>query len=89
MNKLPNLVFMMTDHQRADSINMTQLGTDGQPIAVCPALNQLATEGTYFSRTYNTCPLCIPARTALATGKYPTKMALSSMIGKEGVLVII
>ncbi len=73
MNKLPNLVFMMTDHQRADSINMTQLGADGQPIAVCPALNQLATEGTYFSRTYNTCPLCVPARTALATGKYPTK----------------
>ena len=73
MSKLPNLIFMMTDHQRADSIGMTQLGAKRQAISVCPTLNQLAEEGTYFPRTYSTCPLCVPARTALATGKYPTK----------------
>ena len=73
MNNLPNLIFIMTDHQRADSIGMTQLGTNGRPIPVCPTLNQLAEEGIYFRRTYTTCPLCVPARTALATGKYPTR----------------
>ena len=52
---------------------MTQLGTNGRPIPVCPTLNQLAEEGIYFSRTYTTCPLCVPARTALATGKSPTR----------------
>ena len=26
-----------------------------------------------FERAYDTCPLCVPARTALATGVYPTK----------------
>ncbi len=64
----PNLLFIMTDHQRADSIGMVQAG-----IEVTPHLNRLAGEGTTFTRAYNTCPLCAPARTALATGKYPTQ----------------
>lgn len=64
MNK--NLVFIMTDHQRYDSINMVQDGKE-----VTPNLNNLCKEGALFERTYNTCPLCVPARTALATGKNP------------------
>jgi arylsulfatase A-like enzyme len=64
----PNLLFIMTDHQRADSLGMVQSGSE-----VTPNLNQLAGAGTCFTRAYNTCPLCVPARTALATGKYPTK----------------
>ena len=63
----PNILFIMTDHQRADSIGMVQAGTQ-----VAPNLDRLASQGTVFSRAYNTCPLCAPARTALATGKYPT-----------------
>lgn len=58
----------MTDHQRADSLGMVQAGLE-----VAPHLNQLASRGTVFTRAYNTCPLCVPARTALATGLYPTK----------------
>jgi arylsulfatase A-like enzyme len=42
-------------------------------VEVCPALNRLAAQGTAFSRAYTTCPLCVPARTALATGRYPTE----------------
>jgi arylsulfatase A-like enzyme len=67
-DKNPNLLFVMTDHQRADSIGMVQAG-----IEVTPNLNRLASRGVVFTRAYNTCPLCVPARTALATGKYPTK----------------
>ncbi len=63
-----NLLFIMTDHQRADSIGMVQGGVE-----VTPNLNRLAAEGVVFNRAYTTCPLCVPARTALATGKYPTK----------------
>jgi arylsulfatase A-like enzyme len=66
--KSPNLVFIMTDHQRADSLGMVQAG-----IEVTPNLNRLASESTHFKRAYNTCPLCVPTRTALFTGKYPTK----------------
>ncbi|MFW6133850.1 MAG: sulfatase-like hydrolase/transferase [Planctomycetota bacterium] len=67
MPKRPNLLVIMTDHQRGDSVGMVQSG-----IEVCPNINRLAAEGASFSRAYNTCPLCVPARTALATGRYPT-----------------
>ena len=66
-NAQPNLLFLMTDHQRADSLSMVQAGAE-----VCPNLNRLAARSAVFTRAYNTCPLCVPARTALATGKYPT-----------------
>jgi len=66
-NRKPNILFIMTDHQRADSIGMFQANTE-----VTPNLNRLASQATVFSRAYNTCPLCAPARAALATGKYPT-----------------
>ena len=58
----------MTDHQRADSLGMVQAGVE-----VTPNLTRLASRGTAFSRAYNVSPLCVPARTALATAKYPTK----------------
>ena len=64
----PNLLFLATDHQRADSIGAVQAGVE-----VTPNLNRLAAEGTHFQRAYTTCPLCVPARTAIATGQYPTR----------------
>lgn len=67
MESLSNLIFIMTDHQRADSIGMVQDGKE-----VTPVLNRLAEESVVFTKAYNSCPLCVPARTALATGKYPT-----------------
>lgn len=67
-DRTPNLVLIMTDHQRYDSIGMVQAGVE-----VCPNLNRLAAGGSYFERTYNTAPLCAPARTAIFTGLYPTR----------------
>lgn len=63
----PNILFITTDHQRYDSLNMIV-----NDIEVTPNLNRLGEESVNFSRAYNTCPLCVPARTSLATGKYPT-----------------
>jgi arylsulfatase A-like enzyme len=63
-----NLVFLMTDHQRHDSLGMTQCGRE-----VTPFLNRLASGSVRFDRAYTACPLCVPARTALATGLYPTR----------------
>jgi len=64
----PNLLFLMTDHQRAGSLGTSQAG-----IEVTPNLNRLARHAAVFSRAYNTCPLCVPTRTALATGIAPTR----------------
>jgi len=63
-----NLLFIITDHQRSDSIGMVQNGRE-----VTPHLNRLAKESNHFTRAYTTSPLCVPARAALATGLYPAK----------------
>lgn len=56
----------MTDHQRFDSLNMVQCGKE-----VTPNLNKLLEESYQFSHCYNTTPLCVPARTSIATGIAP------------------
>ena len=63
-----NLLFITSDHQRADSIGLTQAGRE-----VTPHLNALAGRGTHFTRAYSACPLCVPARAALATGLRPAR----------------
>jgi len=64
----PNFLLLITDHQRADSIGMQQNGRE-----VTPHLNAFARDNAHFRRAYTTAPLCIPARTAMATGVYPTR----------------
>lgn len=63
-----NLLFITSDHQRADSIGLQQAGR-----VVTPRLNALAAAGTQFTRAYSACPLCVPARAALATGLRPAR----------------
>ena len=57
----PNLLFITIDHGRADSVRPE----------VMPNLCILANRGWRAERCYTPCPLCVPARTALATGRYP------------------
>lgn len=56
----------MTDQQREDTIGMS---VGGEPVT--PTLTRLAAESVRFENAYNACPLCVPARTALATGVAP------------------
>lgn len=60
----PNLLFLMTDQQRADTI---------EPQTVCqtPNLDKLAAGGARFSRCYTVNPICSPARASLMTGLLP------------------
>lgn len=62
----PNIVLIMTDQQRFDSI--TALGHDH---AVTPHLDRLVTEGAAFTNTYVASPSCAPSRASLFTGLYP------------------
>ena len=67
-SRVMNLLFITSDHQRADSIGATQAGR-----VATPHLNALAGQGAHFTSAYSTCPLCVPARAALATGLRPAK----------------
>jgi arylsulfatase A-like enzyme len=61
-----NLLFLMTDQHRADT-----LGVYGNALASTPNLDALARSGTTFSRWYTPTAICTPARASLLTGEAP------------------
>lgn len=63
----PNILLLMTDQQRGDC-----LGIDGHPVLQTPYLDQVAADGFRFDRAYSACPVCIPARRTLMSGKKPS-----------------
>jgi arylsulfatase A-like enzyme len=62
----PNIILIMTDQQRADTI-----GALGAPWMRTPTLDRLATEGAAYTECFVTSPVCVGARASLFTGKYP------------------
>jgi len=61
-----NVLFLMTDQHRADT-----LGAYGNPHASTPVLDELARTGTRFDRWYTPTAICTPARASLLTGQAP------------------
>src|SRR5258708_22786418 len=59
-----NVLFIITDQQRWDT-----LGCMGNKIIKTPHLDQLAAGGARFTRMYSSCPVCVPARTVMLTGR--------------------
>lgn len=62
----PNILLIMTDQQRGDC-----LGVEDHPVLLTPNMDSIAGSGTRFSSAYSTCPVCIPARRSMMSGKYP------------------
>ncbi|MEP0962479.1 MAG: sulfatase-like hydrolase/transferase [Roseobacter sp.] len=62
----PNIVFIITDQQRYDTI--AAFGFDHM---ITPNLDRLAQRGTSFENMYITSPSCAPSRASLFTGTYP------------------
>jgi arylsulfatase A-like enzyme len=61
-----NILFILTDQQRMDSI-----GAYGAELAKTPVLDNLAVRGTRFSQAYTPVTVCSPARASIFTGLYP------------------
>ncbi|MHA1194186.1 MAG: sulfatase-like hydrolase/transferase [Promethearchaeota archaeon] len=66
--KSPNIIFILTDQQRFDS-----LGCYGQNLKVSPNIDKMAAEGVQFKYAFSNQPVCGPARSILQTGKYATE----------------
>lgn len=66
-SKKPNIVFILTDQWRAQS-----LGYSGDPNVETPRLDELAACSLNFKNTVSICPVCTPQRASLLTGKNPT-----------------
>lgn len=63
MGQPVNVVLICVDQWRGDC-----LGVEGHPAVLTPFLDELALDGTRFTRAYSSTPTCIAARAALYTG---------------------
>ncbi|MEX6506754.1 sulfatase [Jiella sp. M17.18] len=66
MTDRPNIILIITDQQRYDTIAAL-----GFPYPTTPNLDRLANEGVVFSQCHVTAPSCVPSRASLFTGYYP------------------
>ena len=73
----PNIIVILTDQQRADT-----LGCYGNPTVRTPNLDALAEDGVCFERAYCSAPLCTPARVSIQTGAYPHRHGIVDLWGE-------
>jgi len=68
MKKPPvNFLFIITDQHRAD-----YLGCTGHPVLKTPAIDSLAVGGALLKNLHTASPVCMPNRSSLLTGRYPS-----------------
>jgi choline-sulfatase len=60
-----NVLFIMADEHQAAALSCL-----GHGVVKTPNLDRLAARGTSFVNAYSPSPICVPARAAVATGKY-------------------
>jgi arylsulfatase A-like enzyme len=65
----PNILIITTDQQFADAASYRT----GARYLRTPNMDSLAASGTVFTRAYCANPLCVPSRTSMFTGRYPTE----------------
>ena len=63
---MPNILYIMTDQQRADTIAAL-----GNSLIRTPNLDRLVRRGAAFTQAYSSCPVCVPARYTVRTGCEP------------------
>ncbi|MCD6123449.1 MAG: sulfatase-like hydrolase/transferase [Spirochaetales bacterium] len=61
--KKPNILLLITDQQRYDTVH-----AGGFNYMITPNLDRLAEEGIYYKNAYSPNPICMPARHNLLTG---------------------
>ncbi|MGK6352565.1 sulfatase family protein [Parapedobacter sp. DT-150] len=68
----PNIIFLLTDDQRADA-----LGAMGNPIIHTPHLDTMAHEGYLFRNAYVTTSICAVSRASLLSGQYMARHGIA------------
>ena len=71
----PNFVLVL-----ADDLGYGDLGCFGSKDVKTPNLDQFAAEGMRFTSCYAGHPNCSPSRTALMTGRTPTRVGVRNWI---------
>ena len=71
--KLPNILWLS-----AEDIG-PHFGCFGDPHAITPHVDKLATEGVRYTRTFTTAGVCAPCRSGIITGMYQTTLGTHHM----------
>jgi arylsulfatase A-like enzyme len=61
----PNIIFILTDDQRWDT-----LGCMGNPVIQTPTLDRMAKDGVLFTNAFVTTAICMTSRASILTGQY-------------------
>ena len=74
--KKPNVLWIITDDQRADALECYNKATTGKSeselgYVMSPNIDKLAAEGTMFVNAYNNSPMCAISRASMHMGRYP------------------
>ena len=64
-DKRPNIIFLLTDDQRWDT-----MGCAGNPYIKTPNMDSMAAEGVRFSNAFVTTPICCSSRASIFSGQY-------------------
>lgn len=67
MADIPNFIVFITDQQKAD-----MLGCAGDTVVKTPNIDDMALNGIRFDRFYVAMPSCMPNRSSIMTGQYPS-----------------
>ena len=65
MNKRPNILYVLADQLRYDT-----LGCTGNKLVKTPYIDRLASEGILMDNAFSASPICGPYRDQLLTGRY-------------------
>ena len=61
----PNIIFLLTDDQRADALSIA-----GNPVLQTPHIDRLAEDGVRFTEAHVVAPVCMPSRASFMNGQY-------------------
>jgi len=89
----PNILWIITDDQRPDSLavfNEVTRGESASPLGpvASPHIDRLAGEGVLFTRIYCNSPACAPSRASMHTGRYPFRSGIYGFEQKLGTIVL-
>ena len=79
----PNIVFILTDDQRFDTIDQTH-SLDGRTPVMQNVTNLLVKKGVLFQNHFVTTALCAPSRSSILSGKYAHTTGVHSNGGSDG-----
>ena len=74
----PNLLLITTDQQRFDTIHRL-----GQGAIFTPNLDWLCDQGVAFTNAYADCPVCVPSRATIMTGRHGYRQGLTANAMRE------